>query len=55
MLLSKCGVCKSKKSRYTKKKEERRLLRKLEIPLLPLLADILLQQNLKKINTELSW
>lgn len=31
MLLSKCGVCKSKKSRFTKKKEERRLLRKLEI------------------------
>ena len=45
MLLSKCAICGSKKSRFIKNQEEKGLLSKLEIEILlskvPILGDIL--------------
>ena len=48
MILSKCATCNSKKSRFIKKQEAKRLLSKLgiktplsKIPKIPILGDIL--------------
>ena len=43
MILSKCAICGSKKSKFIKKQEAKELLRNLGIktPLIPLLGDVL--------------